>query len=129
MGHQWRRVRPARSPSACVVVGDSVRPEPRYARLDAPRAVMAGQGALRHGAALISALALLGCARAPAPRVVVTDQNARSVLEPTRLGWVSSELASVVLPSAIGVGGKTSGRVLLYLEFATPTEPRRLLRA
>lgn len=90
---------------------------------------MAGWGRWRHGPALVSALALFGCARAPAPHVVVTEQNARRVLEPTRLGWVSSEQASGALPSAIGLGGKTSGRVLVYLEFAVPPEPRRLLRA
>jgi hypothetical protein len=45
------------------------------------------------------------------------------------LGWVSSEQPSGVLPSAIALGGKTSGRVLIYFEFAAQSEPRRLLRA
>jgi|SRR4051812_36625653 hypothetical protein len=83
----------------------------------------------RHGAALVSALTLLGCGRAAAPLPLPTEHDVRSVLEPTRLGWVSSERPSGALPSAIGVGGKASGRVLLYLEFVVPPEPRRLLRA
>jgi hypothetical protein len=63
------------------------------------------------------------------PSAAVAEQSGRSVLLPTRLGWVSSERASDVLPSAIAMGGKASGRVLMYFEFAPHTEPRRLLRA
>jgi len=50
------------------------------------------------------------------------------LLVPLRFGWVTSEGSSVALPSAIGLGGKTSGRVLLYFEFPELSEPRRLLR-
>ncbi len=75
------------------------------------------------------ATALLGCAARPAPSGVLTEHNARSVLLPSRLGWVSSEQPSAALPSAIALGGKASGRVLVYFEFAAPAvEARRLLR-
>ena len=75
--------------------------------------------------------ALLGCAPAagPAPHATLTERNARTVLEPSRLGWVSSERPSGALPSAIALGGKASGRVLVYLEFAAQSSERRLLRA
>jgi hypothetical protein len=76
------------------------------------------------------ATGLLGCgARAP-QAAVLTEQSSRTVLEPVRFGWMSSERASGALPSAIALGGKASGRVLLYFEFATPgVGARRLLRA
>src|SRR4051812_49556497 len=70
----------------------------------------------------------LACGGRP-PSAAVAEQSGRSVLLPTRLGWVSSERASGVLPSAIALGGKASGRVLMYFEFARHSEPRRLLRA
>ena len=90
---------------------------------------MAGRGGWPRGAALVLALALGGCARSRAPQAALTERNARTVLEPARLGWVSSEQGSGALPSAIGFGGRTSGRVLVYLEFVVPSGSRRLLRA
>lgn len=79
--------------------------------------------------ALLLAMALLGCATVRAPQATLTEQNARTVLEPSRLGWVSSERASGALPSAIALGGRASGRVLVYFEFAAQSSTRRLLRA
>ena len=73
-------------------------------------------------------VAPLGCGGGAQP-AAVAEHSGRSVLIPARLGWVSSERASGVLPSAIALGGKASGRVLMYFEFAAPSEPRRLLRA
>jgi len=72
------------------------------------------------------ALGLLACARPQASSVAVSEQQGRSVAMPQRLGWVSSKQPSGALPSAIALGGKTSGRVLVYFEFAAPTEARRL---
>ncbi len=89
---------------------------------------MAARGGWLSGALLLG-LALLGCGAAPAPASALTEQNARTVLEPARLGWVSSQQASGALPSAIALGGKASGRVLVYLEFAAQNSTRRLLRA
>ena len=70
----------------------------------------------------------LACGGRP-PSAAVAEQSGRSVQVPLRLGWVSSERASGVLPSAIALGGKASGRVLMYFEFAAQTETRRLVRA
>jgi hypothetical protein len=61
--------------------------------------------------------------------VGVAEQNGRSVLMPVRLGWVSSERPSGALPSAVALGGKASGRVLMYFEFAPQSPGPRLLRA
>jgi hypothetical protein len=74
-------------------------------------------------------LAAVGCAAPPPPPSTLSESQARSVWLPERLGWVSSERASGALPSAIALGGKASGRVLVYLEFDAPPEPGRLLRA
>ena len=74
-------------------------------------------------------VAPLSCGAGHAPATTVAEQAGRSVLLPTRLGWLSSEQPSRVLPSAIALGGKSSGRVLMYFEFAVPNEPRRLVRA
>ena len=71
----------------------------------------------------------LACSASPAPATTVVEQSGRSVLLPARLGWVSSEQASCVLPSALALGGRASGRVLMYFEFGAQAEPRRLLRA
>jgi hypothetical protein len=71
----------------------------------------------------------LGCAGARAPSGEVSELQGRTVATPERLGWVSSEQPSGALPSAIALGGKPSGRVLIYFEFAAPTEARRLHRA
>jgi hypothetical protein len=74
-------------------------------------------------------VAPLACGAGRAPAATVAERAGRSVLLPTRLGWLSSEQPSGVLPSAIALGGKASGRVLMYFEFAIPNEPRRLVRA
>jgi hypothetical protein len=78
---------------------------------------------------LCSWLGTLGCGPAQAPPVSVAEQHGRSALSPVRLGWVSSERPSGTLPSAVALGGKASGRVLMYFEFAPPSPGRRLLRA
>ena len=75
-----------------------------------------------------SLLSALGCSRA-APALPVSEESAREVVAPTRLGWLSSDRASGDLPSAVALGGKASGRVLLYLEFPEQLAARRLLRA
>lgn len=72
---------------------------------------------------------LLGCAAPPPPAGLPSEAQARRVVSPERLGWVSSERASGELPSAIALGGTASGRVLVYLEFAPPRELGRLVRA
>jgi hypothetical protein len=79
--------------------------------------------------ALALAAPLLSCGSPSPPPSAVTEQSARTLLLPARFGWVSSERSSGTLPSAIALGGKASGRVLLYFEFAELTESRRLLRA
>jgi hypothetical protein len=71
----------------------------------------------------------LSCGKGRAPATTVPEQAGRSVLLPTRLGWLSSEQPSGVLPSAIALGGRNSGRVLMYFEFAAQSEPRRLVSA
>lgn len=78
---------------------------------------------------LCLALVLLGCAPARPLPLAMAEKNDRSVLLPTRLGWVSSERPSGALPSAVALGGKASGRVLMYFEFAATSQARRLLRA
>jgi len=75
------------------------------------------------------ALGACGCGGSAQPDSAIPEQSARSVLFPARLGWLSSEGPSGTLPSAVALGGKASGRVLLYLEFVRPQEPRKLLRA
>lgn len=86
-----------------------------------------GLGSLRGAAlGLGIALGLSGCAGAQAPSGEVGELQGRSVATPQRLGWVSSERPSGALPSAIALGGKASGRVLVYFEFAPATEARRL---
>jgi hypothetical protein len=70
-----------------------------------------------------------GCGSPAAPLGIVSEQSARTLLLPARFGWLSSAVPSGTLPSAIALGGKASGRVLLYFEFAEPEESRRLLRA
>jgi hypothetical protein len=60
---------------------------------------------------------------------VFSEQDARLVLEPQRFGWLSSARETGALPSAIALGAKTSGRLLLYFEFPELTEQRKLLRA
>ena len=83
----------------------------------------------RAAASLLCALLAAGCGAAPAPVSVFSEQDARLVLEPQRFGWLSSERETGALPSAIAVGAKTSGRLVLYFEFPELTEQRKLLRA
>jgi hypothetical protein len=79
--------------------------------------------------ALCLALGLPGCGGANSPALNVSEQSGRSVFLPVRLGWVSSDRESGALPSAIALGGKTSGRVLGYFEFPATEPGRHLLRA
>ncbi|MES1189106.1 MAG: hypothetical protein ABUL60_35145 [Myxococcales bacterium] len=91
-----------------------------------------GRGWLRRAVpflGLCCALGLAGCHRGKPSPSSVSEQSGRSVLLPQRLGWLSSERASGALPSAVALGGKASGRVLLYFEFAASPPGRRLLRA
>src|SRR4051812_21475350 len=76
--------------------------------------------------AVLLAASVLGCGSAPAPPAAITEQSGRTLLLPARFGWVSSEQPSGSLPSAIALGGKASGRVLLYFEFEELKESRRL---
>jgi hypothetical protein len=71
----------------------------------------------------------LGGCGAPSSVTVFSEQDARLVLEPERFGWLSSARETGALPSAIALGAKTSGRLLLYFEFPELREPRKLLRA
>lgn len=87
---------------------------------------MTNGSALLRGAALGCWLALWGCAGSRPSTGEVGELQGRSVATPQRLGWVSSQRPSGELPSAIALGGKASGRVLVYLEFAAPSEARRL---
>jgi hypothetical protein len=74
-------------------------------------------------------LGAFGCgARAPAS-TRLSELNGRSVLEPTRFGVLRSNRETPELPSSVALGGKASGRVLLYFEFPRPEEARKLLRA
>ena len=72
---------------------------------------------------------LSACGAAPEPVTVFSEQDARLVLEPQRFGWLSSARETGTLPSAIALGAKTSGRLLLYFEFPEFAEQRKLLRA
>jgi hypothetical protein len=74
-------------------------------------------------------LLALGCGGRALPSREIPEQSQRSVVLPERFGWVNSEHESGALPSAIGLGGKTSGRVLVYLQFPEPERGRTLLRA
>lgn len=77
---------------------------------------------------LLALALVLGCGRSAVPPAL-SDLSGRSVSSPSQLGWVSSAGPSGDLPSAIALGGKASGRALVYLEFPPESEPRRLLRA
>ncbi len=72
---------------------------------------------------------LVACAAPPAAAPDIAEQSVRSVLPPARLGWLSSQGPSRFVPSAVALGGRANGRVLLYLEFAELEPTRRLLRA
>jgi len=69
-----------------------------------------------------------GCGSQPAPPSAVSELSGRTLLLPLRFGWVSSGRPSGALPSAIALGGKAAGRVLLYFEFDELKETRRMLR-
>jgi hypothetical protein len=73
--------------------------------------------------------AAVGCRPGATPSASLSELNGRSVHEPTRFGVLSSERETSALPSAVSLGAKTSGRVLLYFEFPEPEETRKLLRA
>jgi len=91
---------------------------------------MTAKRSLTHGGlALCVLLALLGCGPAPVAPVGVSESQGRSVVMPVRLGWVSSSRPSGALPSAVALGGKASGRVLMYFEFPAPSPGSRVLRA
>lgn len=79
--------------------------------------------------ALLAAGLALGCARAAAPEGAVAESAERRLFEPRRLGWLSSRQTTALLPSAIALGGESSGRVLVYLEFDAPAEASKLMRA
>jgi hypothetical protein len=85
--------------------------------------------ALRCCVALLFGAAALGCAPVAATNASFSELNGRTVHEPTRFGVLSSERETGALPSAVSLGAKTSGRVLLYFEFPEPEETRKLLRA
>ena len=74
-------------------------------------------------------LGAFGCGAAAPASPSLSELNGRSVLEPTRFGVLSSIRETPELPSAVTLGGRASGRVLLYFEFPPPEETRKLLRA
>jgi hypothetical protein len=78
---------------------------------------------------LLLGAAALGCGPAATPSASLSELNGRSVHEPTRFGVLCSERETAALPSAVSLGAKTSGRMLLYFEFPEPEETRKLLRA
>jgi hypothetical protein len=86
----------------------------------------------RAGAALLCALGVAlgaGCASKATPAPLFGEQHARSLSAPSRWGWLSSKHDTSDLPSAIPLGGKQAGRVLIYLEFPPPDGARELARA
>jgi hypothetical protein len=86
-------------------------------------------GKLGAAAALWALSVAPACAASPVVERSVPERSSRSVLLPQRFGWVTSAGQSGALPSAISLGGKASGDVLVYLEFAAPEGGRKLLRA
>jgi hypothetical protein len=85
--------------------------------------------ALRCCVALLVVAVAAGCAPATTTSATFSELNGRTVHEPTRFGVLSSERETSALPSAVWLGAKTSGRVLLYFEFPEPDQTRKLLRA
>jgi len=62
-----------------------------------------------------------GCGGSSASqKPLFTEKNPRAVQLPTRFVWLSSLQETGFLPSNVALGGKTSGRVILYLEFPAP---------
>ena len=104
-----------RAPAARELARDSIRHPARPARLDAPRAVMGRCALLCLSSRLVCAA--LGARAGESPPVAMFRSAMRAVLEPPRFGWLSSDRETGDLPSAIALGAKASGRVLLYLEF------------
>lgn len=84
---------------------------------------------MQRRAASLLLLTTLGCASAPPGPPAVSEQSARQVLTPSRLGWLSSEESSATLPTAIALGGRSSGRLLVYFEFPELDASRPLSRA
>jgi hypothetical protein len=80
-------------------------------------------------AVALTGSSLPACAPNQSAPPQLAEQARRRVLAPVRVGWVSSEQPSELLPSAVALGGRRSGRVLFYLEFEAPTDPGRLVRA
>jgi hypothetical protein len=74
-------------------------------------------------------LGVAGCGAPAAASAGFSELNGRSVIEPTRFGLLSSVRETPELPSSVALGGRASGRVLLYFEFPAPEETRKLLRA
>jgi hypothetical protein len=83
----------------------------------------------RRGLLCLCGCLLLACARGLPPPRFFSEQHERSVLKPVRFEWLSSERETSVLPSAIALGAKPLGRVLVYLEFAELQAAGRVLRA
>jgi hypothetical protein len=71
----------------------------------------------------------LGCAAKATEPPLFGEQQGRSLSAPLRWGWLSSERETGDLPSAIPLGGKRAGRVLVYLEFPEPDAARDLAQA
>lgn len=80
------------------------------------------------GVALASTLSA-GCGGRAAEAPLLGEAHGRSVSSPLRLRWLSSQRETGDLPSAIPLGGRSAGRVLVYLEFPEPEPGRSLLDA
>lgn len=78
--------------------------------------------------ALVASLGA-GCAAKVTEQPLFGEQQGRSLSSPLRWGWLSSERDTGDLPSAIPLGGKRAGRVLVYLEFPEPDGARELAQA
>lgn len=71
----------------------------------------------------------ISCAGSSSRSVELDELTGRSVLSPQRFVVLSSRQETSDLPSAVALGAKASGRVLLYFEFPALSEERDLLRA
>jgi hypothetical protein len=80
-------------------------------------------------AALLACALGAGCAAKATEQPLFGEQQVRSLSAPLRWGWLSSERDTGDLPSAIPLGGKRAGRVLVYLEFPEPDGARQLAQA
>ncbi|HEY6077453.1 MAG TPA: hypothetical protein VIW29_01535, partial [Polyangiaceae bacterium] len=70
-----------------------------------------------------------GCGPGSTEPPLLSEQHGRSLSSPLRLGWLSSQRETGDLPSAIPLGGRRAGRVLVYLEFPEPEPGRSLVHA